>query len=35
MNDFPKLVETSVVRGSEKGQSNGGVYVVDFNSQIV
>ena len=35
MNDFPKLVATSVVRGSEKGQSHGGVYVVDFNSQIV
>ena len=35
MTDFPKLVATSVVRGSEKGQSHGGVYVVDFNSQIV
>ena len=32
MTDLPKLVATSVVRGSEKGQSHGGVYVVDFNS---
>jgi len=27
---LPKLIATSVVRGSEKGQSHGGVYIVDF-----
>ncbi len=32
---LPKLIATSVVRGSEKGQSHGGVYTVDFNSQEV
>jgi len=33
--NLPKLIATSVVRGSEKGQSHGGVYTVDFNSQEV
>ena len=32
---LPKLVATSVVRGSEKGQSHGGVYVIDFAEQRV
>ena len=32
---FPKLITSSVVRGSEKGQSHGGVYIVDFASQSV
>jgi len=32
---LPKLVATSVVRGSEKGQSHGGVYLIDFASQTV
>ena len=32
---LPKLVATSVVRGSEKGQSHGGVYLIDFASQQV
>ena len=32
---LPKLVATSVVRGSEKGQSHGGVYLVDFAQQRV
>ena len=32
---LPKLIATSVVRGSEKGQSHGGVYVIDFASQRV
>ena len=27
---LPKLLATSVVRGSEKGQSHGGVYLIDF-----
>ena len=31
--NLPKLIATSVVRGSEKGQSHGGVYTIDFNSQ--
>ena len=35
MAKLPKLVATSVVRGSQKGQSHGGVYVVDFDSQTV
>jgi hypothetical protein len=29
---LPMLVATSVVRGSEKGESHGGVYVVNFNN---
>lgn len=32
---LPKLVATSVVRGSEKGQSHGGVYLIDFAQQLV
>ena len=32
---LPKLIATSVVRGSEKGQSHGGVYIVDFAEQRV
>ena len=32
---LPKLVATSVVRGSEKGQSHGGVYLIDFAEQWV
>ena len=35
MIELPKLLTTSVVRGSEKGQSHGGVYVIDFNQQTV
>lgn len=31
--DLPKLIATSVVRGSEKGQSHGGVYTIDFGKQ--
>ena len=33
--NLPKLIATSVVRGSEKGQSHGGVYTIDFNSHEV
>ena len=33
--NLPKLIATSVVRGSEKGQSHGGVYTIDFNSLVV
>ena len=32
---LPKLVATSVVRGSQKGQSHGGVYLIDFENQRV
>ncbi len=32
---FPDLIVTSVVRGSEKGQSHGGVYLIDFNNRSV
>ena len=32
---MPKLIATSVVRGSQKGQSHGGVYLIDFENQIV
>ena len=28
---LPKLIATSVVRGSQQGESHGGVYVVDFD----
>jgi len=32
---LPKLVATSVVRGSRKGESHGGVFVVDFENQDI
>jgi len=32
---LPKLIATSVVRGSRKGQSHGGVYLIDFEAQRV
>ena len=32
---LPKLVATSVVRGSQQGESHGGVYTVDFENQTV
>ena len=35
INELPKLLATSVVRGSQKGQSHGGVYLIDFASQQV
>ena len=31
----PKLIATSVVRGSQQGESHGGVYTIDFESQLV
>lgn len=30
---LPKLIATSVVRGSQQGESHGGVYTVDFDKQ--
>ena len=35
MATLPKFIATSVVRGSEKGQSHGGVYLIDFEAQQV
>ena len=35
VSDIPPLIATSVVRGSEQGQSHGGVYIVDPKSQTV
>ena len=32
-NQLPRLIVTSVVRGSEKGQSHGGVFTIDFNNR--
>tara|TARA_A100001015_G_scaffold59335_1_gene65409 strand:- start:327 stop:1262 length:936 start_codon:yes stop_codon:yes gene_type:complete len=32
-NHLPRLIVTSVVRGSEKGQSHGGVFTIDFNNR--
>ena len=32
---LPKLIATSVVRGSQQGESHGGVYTIDFDSQEV
>lgn len=34
-DSLPRLIATSVVRGSQKGQSHGGVYLIDFRSQQV
>ena len=33
--DIPALIATSVVRGSEQGQSHGGVYIIDPAKQAV
>lgn len=35
MTELPKLIATSVVRGSQKGQSHGGVFIIDFKAQAV
>ena len=32
---LPKLVATSVVRGSQQGESHGGVFTLDFERQTV
>jgi hypothetical protein len=32
-NKFPTLIATSVVRGSQQGESHGGIYTVDFERQ--
>lgn len=33
MTKIPKLIATSVVRGSQQGESHGGIYLVDFQNQ--
>lgn len=33
MKELPKFIATSVVRGSQQGESHGGVYTVDFETQ--
>lgn len=33
MTGLPKLIVTSVVRGSQQGESHGGVYLLDFDSR--
>jgi hypothetical protein len=30
---LPKIIATSVVRGSQKGESHGGIFTLDFASQ--
>ena len=30
---LPTLIATSVVRGSQQGESHGGVYTIDFDKQ--
>ena len=32
---LPKLIATSVVRGSQQGESHGGVFTIDFEKQSV
>ena len=34
MKSLPTLIATSVVRGSQQGESHGGIYLVDFEKQI-
>ena len=34
MKSLPTLIATSVVRGSQQGESHGGIYLVDFEEQI-
>ena len=33
MNELPKFIATSVVRGSQQGESHGGIYTVDFETR--
>jgi len=33
--ELPRLITTSVVRGSQQGESHGGIYIVDFANQQV
>ena len=33
MTRLPKLIATSVVRGSQQGESHGGVFTIDFETR--
>ena len=33
MKKLPIILATSVVRGSQQGESHGGIYLVDFENQ--
>jgi len=33
MQKLPTIIATSVVRGSQQGESHGGIYLVDFQKQ--
>ena len=35
MSQLPKVIATSVIRGSQQGESHGGVYLIDFASQDI
>lgn len=35
MNRLPKIIATSVVRGSQQGESHGGVFLIDFANQEI
>jgi hypothetical protein len=35
MTELPKLIATSVVRGSQQGESHGGVYLIDFRNEEI
>lgn len=35
MSQLPKIITTSVVRGSQQGESHGGVYLIDFANQEI
>ena len=35
MKRLPKIIATSVVRGSQQGESHGGVYLIDFSNQEI
>jgi hypothetical protein len=35
MNNLPKVIATSVIRSSHQGESHGGAYIVDLNSDSV
>ncbi|SVA98020.1 uncharacterized protein METZ01_LOCUS150874 [marine metagenome] len=34
MQSLPTIIATSVVRGSQQGESHGGIYLVDFENQV-
>ena len=34
MKTLPTLIATSDVRGSQQGESHGGIYLVDFENQV-